>query len=276
VAAVDEEPTAEDTSQSHNLSGEKSMKRLYLLGVLFALFSTAASAAGNPGRSAMECVTASRDKGDVVFKNNCNYKIFVVWCGEQKYTKKKCGDGPQGNSFYTHSNNIEPGGETWARGIQEYRYAACEGGIGFGKDGIKDAPDGSFQCTAAKSHGDNADADKRANAAAPTGTSQQKPASQGSPVGSWQIVTDTGEKLTLSLSANGSSLYAGEYPGRWSRQGNRVTVQSFADNDFMRRNENPSIMELEFAGNGMTGTQLAQRVGNKTYRAQGMTLTRAN
>src|SRR4051794_23630761 len=110
---------AEEPAQGHNLSRGKSMKCLYLFGMLFALFSAAASAAGNPSRNAMECVTATRDKGDVIFKNNCNY-------------------------------------------------------------------------------------------------------------------------------------------------------------DFMRRNENPSIMELDFAGNGMTGTQLAQRVGNKTYRAQGMTLTCVN
>jgi hypothetical protein len=250
---------------------EESMKRLYVLGMLLALFNTGASASGNSGQSAMECVSPSRDKGDVVFKNTCNYKIFVVWCGEQKYTKKRCGDGPQGNSYYTHSDNVGPGADKRVSGIQEYKYAACEGSIGFGKSEIKDSPDGSFRCVAAKSS-----AEKRAETAAPTSAPQQKSSAQASPVGSWQIVTDTGEKLTLSLRADGGSLYAGEFPGRWSRHGSRITVQSFADNDFLRRNETPSIMELDFGGNGMTGTQLAQVVRGKTYRAQGLTLTRAN
>jgi len=128
---------------------------LYVIGLLFVAFSTSASAAGNPGRSAMECVTASRVKDDVVFENNCNYKVFVVWCGDSKYSKKKCGDGPQGNSFYTSSDNIGPNDSKRVYGIQNYRYAACEGGIGFGKNEIKDSPDGSFTCVPSKSAADN-------------------------------------------------------------------------------------------------------------------------
>jgi hypothetical protein len=103
-------------------------------------------AAGNPGRSAMECVTPSRDKGDVVFHNQCDYKIFVVWCGDLKYSKKRCGDGPAGSSFYTHSNNIAPGGTMHAWGVGDYKFAACEGGIAFDKAPIQDQPDGSFAC----------------------------------------------------------------------------------------------------------------------------------
>jgi hypothetical protein len=115
--------------------------------MLAAIVCPDVSAAGNPGRSAMECVDARRDAGDIVFHNHCGHPIFVVWCGEQKYTKKRCGDGPAGNSFYTHSTNIGPGDKQYARGIGTFRYAACEGSIAFGKDGIRDEPDGSFTCT---------------------------------------------------------------------------------------------------------------------------------
>jgi hypothetical protein len=124
------------------------MKYVYILGLLLTFFAPAASAAtGNPGRDAKECVTAARGKDDVVFANRCSHKIFVVWYGEMKYTKKKCGDGPQGNSFYTQSDNIEPGKSIRAAAIREFRWAACEGSIGFGKAGIKDSPDGTYECT---------------------------------------------------------------------------------------------------------------------------------
>lgn len=100
----------------------------------------------NTGQRAMQCVSVTRDKDDVGFTNTCSKQIFVVWCGNSKYTKKKCGDGPAGNSYYTHSVNVGPGDTQYARGLGEYHYAACEGGIAFGKDEIQDRPDGSFTC----------------------------------------------------------------------------------------------------------------------------------
>ena len=60
--------------------------------------------------------------------------------------EERCGDGPSGNSFYTQSDNVKPGEKTYARGIGEYKFAACEGGISFGKDEIIDRSDGSFSC----------------------------------------------------------------------------------------------------------------------------------
>lgn len=41
----------------------------------------------------MERVFASRDKDDIVFKNSCDYTVFIVYCGDMKYPEKKCGDG---------------------------------------------------------------------------------------------------------------------------------------------------------------------------------------
>jgi hypothetical protein len=110
--------------------------------------AVASPRSGNTGRKAMECVSVNREGKDVAFTNTCATPLFVVWCGDMKYTKQRCGDGPAGNSFYTHSNNVKPGETVYARAIGEYRYAACEGGISFGKDEIKDQPDGSFVCIA--------------------------------------------------------------------------------------------------------------------------------
>ena len=125
---------------------------LWAIGTLALLTAAApAAAAGNSGKSAIDCVTVTRDKTDVVFENNCGGKIFVVWCGDLKYSKKRCGDGPAGNSFYTHSNNVAAGATIRASGVVGgYRYAACEGGIAFDKAPIQDQPDGSFTCVASK------------------------------------------------------------------------------------------------------------------------------
>lgn len=100
----------------------------------------------NTGREAMRCVSVVREKEDLAFNNTCNIQIFVVWCGDLKYSNKHCGDGPAGNSYYTHSINVMPNDKQYARGVGEYHYAACEGGISFGKDEIQDRPDGTFTC----------------------------------------------------------------------------------------------------------------------------------
>lgn len=250
------------------------MKHRYLLALLLALFATGASAAGNPGRSAMDCVSAARDKQDIVFRNSCNYKVFVVWCGEQKYTKKKCGDGPAGNSFYTHSNNIEAGSITRASGIQEYRYAACEGGIGFGKSEIKDSPDGSFQCVGPGS-GKQA-MNPKVETALPASVAPQRPVAQSTPVGVWQVVTEAGERARLTIQGDGAANYADKYPARWSRQGDRVTVIVYANDGAMQANRSAMTYELEMAGSAMTGTKLATRINNQDFPALALTLSRLN
>jgi hypothetical protein len=207
------------------------------VGMALSLHAGNASAA-NPGKSAMDCVSAARDKNDVVFTNNCGSKVFVVWCGEMKYSKQRCGDGPKGNSFYTHSNNIEAGKSIRANGIQEYRYAACHGGIAFGKDEIQDRPDGSFTCIASgaaarkpTAESTRTPATATASRPAPTATAQD------SPLGTWLVTTDAGQKLKLTFSANGATYDDGEdqYPGRWSQQGRHISVQIFATEQHMRR-----------------------------------------
>jgi hypothetical protein len=103
--------------------------------------------ARNPGESAQSCVNAeSGGGGKVTFTNNCSEKVFVIWCGDLKYTKKRCGDGPKGG-FYTHSNNIGPGDDVTTHVNGQYRYAACKGSISFGNDGeYEDNANGGFRC----------------------------------------------------------------------------------------------------------------------------------
>ncbi|MDI1338184.1 hypothetical protein [Polaromonas sp.] len=250
------------------------MKHRYLLVLALAFLVTGASAAGNSGRSAMDCVSASRDKQDIVFRNSCDYKVFVVWCGEQKYTKKKCGDGPAGNSFYTHSNNIEASSSIRASGMQEYRYAACEGGIGFGKSEIRDSPDGSFQCVGAAA-GKQASSTK-AEAALPASAAHQRPLAQATPVGVWQVVTEAGERARLTLQGDGAASYADKYPARWSRQGDRITVIVYANDGAMQSGRSAMTYELEMTGSTMTGTKLATRINNQDFPALALTLSRLN
>lgn len=102
----------------------------------------------NTGRDAMRCLTITRDKEDLYFENTCSQPIFVVWCGDMKNTKRKCGDGPAGNNFYTESMNVPVGRRMKTYGVGSYKYAACEGSIGFRKKEIQDRPDGTFTCIA--------------------------------------------------------------------------------------------------------------------------------
>lgn len=110
--------------------------------------------AKNPGESAMDCLEVKGSSDKVTFRNHCGGRIFVIWCGELKYSKKRCGDGPKkaGNGvatagFYTHSFNMDAATEREETIAGEYRYAACKGGISFGNDGeYRDDADGSFVC----------------------------------------------------------------------------------------------------------------------------------
>lgn len=99
-----------------------------------------------PGESAQSCVNARTNGDTLTFTNNCSEHVFVLWCGDLKYTKKKCGDGPSGG-YYTQSENIPPGKESTTTINGQYHYAACKGGISFGNDGnYKDHSDGTITC----------------------------------------------------------------------------------------------------------------------------------
>ena len=102
--------------------------------------------AKNPGESAQSCVDASSGNGKVTFTNNCGERVFVIWCGDLKYSQKRCGDGPRGG-FYTQSVNIDAGGTSTADINGQYHYADCKGSISFGNDGeYEDNANGGFRC----------------------------------------------------------------------------------------------------------------------------------
>jgi hypothetical protein len=105
-----------------------------------------AQAHNNPGEPAMQCVRTQGADGKVIFSNICDQKIFIIYCGDLKYSKQRCGNGPNGG-FYTHSRNLEPG-QSYDEAIDgQYSFAACVGGISFGNDGeYTDEPNGNFTC----------------------------------------------------------------------------------------------------------------------------------
>jgi len=132
----------------------KNIVSIILSATLFFVPFTGVSAAGNPGESAMGCLSISTEfvysgAMEVKFKNNCSYRIFVVYCGEPTYSKKRCG---QKSFYYSYSGNIDSG-ETHSsvamKNGSSYEYAACKGGISFGTDGIEapSSDDGDFRCT---------------------------------------------------------------------------------------------------------------------------------
>ncbi len=103
------------------------------------------NAHANPGQDAKDCLTVTNGNEKAVFHNSCDERIFVLWCGQLKYSDKGCGDGPDGG-FYTHSINIDAGQDHEIDVKGEYTYASCRGGIDFGNSKYKDFPDGSYQC----------------------------------------------------------------------------------------------------------------------------------
>lgn len=121
------------------------LKRMLAAAVILLGVSVSAHAR-NPGENAMRCVDVNEIGGRVTFTNTCNKQIFVIWCGELKYSKKRCGDGPKGG-FYTHSTNLKPGDDNEVAVDGQYRYAACVGGISFGNSGeYEDDSRGRFRC----------------------------------------------------------------------------------------------------------------------------------
>ncbi len=111
--------------------------------------------------------------------------------------------------------------------------------------------------------------------AAPVQSSPSRPEAAMSPVGRWLVVIDdNGDKTSMMLSAGGGGLVAGEYPLRWTREGNSINVTAYGTQEMMQRNEPGQSYQLELSGNGMRGTQLPVRVRNVTYPGHPVTLTR--
>ncbi|MFX4717343.1 hypothetical protein ABTB07_20790 [Acinetobacter baumannii] len=107
------------------------MKKFIVPFLLCAAFGAHAK---NPGESAMHCVDARSGNEEVTFSNNCGEKVFLIYCGDLKYSRKRCGDGP-GGGYYTHSQNISPGEQGKIHVQGKYRYFSCKGSISFGNGG---------------------------------------------------------------------------------------------------------------------------------------------
>jgi hypothetical protein len=109
----------------------------------------------NPGEDAVFCLSISEGSEDSnggksqVFTNNCEMKIFIIYCGNSLYGNGECGNGPN-QGFFVFSQNLDPGMSYESVAIKtggEIHYGACIGGISFGNDGeFKDYPDGSYEC----------------------------------------------------------------------------------------------------------------------------------
>jgi hypothetical protein len=120
--------------------------RKVILATLFVIFALPVAQAGNPGVDANYCVSMQRKGEQSIFKNNCGEKVFVIWCGNQAYTKKRCGDGPDGG-YYTSSANIQPGKSYTVGGFKgQITWGACKGSIGFGHEEYSDSLGGSYVC----------------------------------------------------------------------------------------------------------------------------------
>jgi hypothetical protein len=121
-------------------------KRLWVTtGALWALLHAPAYAL-DAGSDAQACVQSSQQANAVQLVNGCGAKVFVLWCGELRHTKQRCGEGPKGG-FYTHSANLAPG-EARKIDVQgRIQWAACAGSIGFGNDRrFEDQGNGAYRC----------------------------------------------------------------------------------------------------------------------------------
>jgi len=96
-----------------------------------------------------------------------------------------------------------------------------------------------------------------------------------SPIGNWQIVLDdTGDKASMLINADGSGFINGEYPLRWNRQGSRIHVTAWGEEENIRRNDPGQEYDLEINGAAMKGQQLPLRLGNTTFPGHPITVTR--
>ena len=124
------------------------LKKLFIGTV--CLLSCVNLFAQNPGTDASDCVRQSVNGYKVTLTNVCSEKIFVIYCGNLRWSNSGCGDY-EGGGYYTHSNNIQPGGSTWfdLKDNGRYAYGACYGSISFGKKGyFEDYPNGNYECLA--------------------------------------------------------------------------------------------------------------------------------
>lgn len=100
--------------------------------------------------SGMSCLSTQWDGDNLVFKNSCNYNIYVMYCSpEKKISGKYCG-GYKGSAknkgtYYTHTFNLKAGKTKSKWKPKNLQYGACKGMAGFGRS-FTDKKDGSYSC----------------------------------------------------------------------------------------------------------------------------------
>ena len=98
------------------------------------------------GSDAKDCMQVHTGQDSVQLANHCGAPVFILWCGELRYSKERCGDGKNGG-FYTHSANVPPGDRKRLDVKGRIQWAACAGKIGFGNDrNFEDQGNGAYRC----------------------------------------------------------------------------------------------------------------------------------
>lgn len=120
--------------------------------VLVAGLVAASQVSANPGVIADHCVYVTKrsmhSHTSYRFENDCNYNIFVFYCGNITTHSGFC-NGSRGANYYTHSFNLRPGA-AMNFGVERngtLHWGACEGSIGFSNDGhFNDDRNGRYWC----------------------------------------------------------------------------------------------------------------------------------
>ena len=106
-----------------------------LIFVVFVLVFSCVhlSIAQEAGENADVCINASKSSRKAIIKNMCDYDILVVYCGELKDHKERCGDGPKilghnpypSSGYYTQTQALRAG-EKMEIGIKgKINFSAC-------------------------------------------------------------------------------------------------------------------------------------------------------
>ena len=219
--------------------------------VIFILSSSISLFAGNPGVSAMDCVSARTtysDNSNLKFKNKCNSKVFIFWCGELENTSKMCGEG-KNNTFYTHSTNLSPFEDhrVELKPHGKYKYAVCKGTSGFETNDIThDKKDnGAFTCNATGDYAKtNIVTTKKSDSLQRWNVAVQKID------GEWD-----GQIVLLKNDGEAFFVYADDkyYAAKWYRIASRVSVNVFMNTKQTRDNTPAFTLSMDLKDSHFTG-----------------------
>lgn len=245
-----------------------------IIFTIFLILSVNNLFAGNQGKNAMDCVTTKTtysDKSNLKFKNSCNHKVFIAWCGDLRNSKKTCGDG-RNNTFFTHYRNLGPH-ETYRTELKPnglYKYAACKGSTDYGHKGIiHDNNDkGGFTCTKTGSFAKvSSNKNKYKNV-------YKKNNSRA--IGRWDFVVqqENGKwhSQVVVLRDNGVAfyIYADEkyYFARWQKKGKKIKVYVFTNKKQYNKNSPAFTLVMNKKDNQFKGEVIMHKA-KKSFNAKG-------